>query len=66
MSTDGVLSIDWCTDLVPPQLVDILHDNKTIDIDDNDNTTDEDVELEYEFGDDAFNESDCESSDDDD
>ena len=64
MSTDGVLSIDWCTDLVPPQLVDILHDNKTIDIDDN--TTDEDVELEYEFGDDAFNESDCESSDDDD
>ena len=79
LGANGVLSIDWCTDLVPQQLVDILHDNKMSINDDNEiddtptvnddiemSTADEDGdEIENEFEEDFFDESDYASSDED-
>ena len=79
LGANGVLSIDWCTHLVPQQLVDILHDNKMSIDDDNEiddtptdnddiemSTADEDGdEIENEFEEDFFDESDYASSDED-
>ena len=45
-SANGVLSIDWCTDLFPQQLVDILYENQTCNV--------EERETEDGFEDDDF------------
>ena len=61
MSANGVLCIDWCKDLVPQQLVDILHDyertdeynteidNDTTDNDSTDMNTTEEDDVEIDF-----------------
>ena len=48
-SANGVLLIDWCTDLFPQQLVDILYENQTCNV--------EERGTEDDFEDDDFRKS---------
>ena len=66
-SDNGILSINWCTDLFPQQLVDIMYDNQTTSEEKratDDDYQEEDAEEDQSGEEDSLN-SDSSSSDDD-